>query len=151
LDKSKFYQRVTQQAIALVESESDLIANLANISSLLNMELDQINWVGFYLLKESELVLGPFHGNPACTRIPVGAGVCGTAVKNETTIRVDDVHQFEGHIACDSQSNSEIVVPFYIGGKVAGVLDIDSPKNERFDAEDQIGLENLIKELQKQF
>ncbi len=151
MDKSKFYQRVTQQAIALVESESDLIANLANISSLLNMELDQINWVGFYLLKESELVLGPFHGNPACTRIPVGAGVCGTAVKNETTIRVDDVHQFEGHIACDSQSNSEIVVPFYIGGKVAGVLDIDSPKNERFDAEDQIGLENLIKELQKQF
>ncbi|MGF1765358.1 GAF domain-containing protein [Aliivibrio kagoshimensis] len=151
MDKSKFYQRVTQQAIALVESESDLIANLANISSLLNMELEQINWVGFYLLKESELVLGPFHGNPACTRIPVGAGVCGTAVQNETTIRVDDVHQFEGHIACDSQSNSEIVVPFYVGGKVVGVLDIDSPKNQRFDAEDQIGLENLIKELQKQF
>ncbi len=151
MEKSKLYQRITDQAVALIENESDLVANLANISSLLNMELEQINWVGFYLLKEDELVLGPFHGNPACTRIPVGSGVCGTAVKNEITIRVSDVHQFEGHIACDSQSNSEIVVPFYVNGKIAGVLDIDSPKNERFDADDQIGLENLIKELQKQF
>ena len=100
MEKSKLYQRISQQAVALIENETDLIANLANISSLLNMELEQINWVGFYLLKEDELVLGPFHGNPACTRIPVGAGVCGTAITKATTIRVSDVHLKPRPISC---------------------------------------------------
>ncbi|EWM34845.1 GAF domain-containing protein, partial [Vibrio parahaemolyticus] len=121
------YQRLTKQAVALIESEPDFIANLANLSSLLFMELEDLNWAGFYLTKGDELVLGPFQGKPACVRIPMGRGVCGTAAKTNTTQRVYDVHEFEGHIACDAASNSEIVIPFSIKGKVAGVLDIDSP------------------------
>lgn len=120
------YQRLTKQAVALIESEPDFIANLANLSSLLFMELEDLNWAGFYLTKGDELVLGPFQGKPACVRIPMGRGVCGTAAKTNTTQRVYDVHEFEGHIACDAASNSEIVIPFSINGKVAGVLDIDS-------------------------
>lgn len=120
------YQRLTKQAVALIESEPDFIANLANLSSLLFMELEDLNWAGFYLKKGDELVLGPFQGKPACVRIPMGRGVCGTAAKTNTTQRVYDVHEFEGHIACDAASNSEIVIPFSINGKVAGVLDIDS-------------------------
>lgn len=120
------YQRLTKQAVALIESEPDFIANLANLSSLLFMELEDLNWAGFYLTKGDELVLGPFQGKPACVRIPMGRGVCGTAAKTNTTQRVYDVHEFEGHIACDVASNSEIVIPFSINGKVAGVLDIDS-------------------------
>lgn len=120
------YQRLTKQAVALIESEPDFIANLANLSSLLFMELEDLNWAGFYLIKGDELVLGPFQGKPACVRIPMGRGVCGTAAKTNTTQRVYDVHEFEGHIACDAASNSEIVIPFSINGKVAGVLDIDS-------------------------
>ncbi len=145
----KDYQRLTKQVCALIESETDLIANLSNISSVLNMELANLNWVGFYLMKEDELVLGPFQGKPACVRIPVGRGVCGTAVATNTTQRVYDVHQFEGHIACDAESNSEIVIPFSINGKVAGVLDIDSPKVGNFSEIDQEGLENLISEVEK--
>ena len=121
------YQRLTKQAVALIESEKDYIANLANISSLLFMELDDLNWAGFYLKKGDELVLGPFQGKPACVRIPMGRGVCGTAAQTNSVQRVYDVHEFEGHIACDAASNSEIVIPFTINGEVAGVLDIDSP------------------------
>lgn len=145
------YETLTKQAVALLESETDLTANLSNLSALLNMELDAINWVGFYLLKGNELVLGPFQGKPACVRIPVGRGVCGTAVAKNCTQRVDDVHQFEGHIACDAESQSEIVIPFSVNGKVAGVLDIDSPKIGRFSENDQQGLENLIEQVVKLF
>ncbi len=145
----KHYKRLTQQAIGLIEGETDFIANLANISALLNMELDNINWVGFYLFKEDELVLGPFQGKPACIRIKIGKGVCGTAFATETVQRIDDVHQFEGHIACDAESNSEIVIPFYKNGKLAGVLDIDSPKIARFSEIDEKGLIDFMKEAEK--
>ncbi|NOI12977.1 GAF domain-containing protein [Vibrio hepatarius] len=143
------YQRLTKQAVALLEDETDLIANLSNLSALLNMELEQLNWVGFYLMKEEQLVLGPFQGKPACVRIPVGRGVCGTAVATNTVQRVYDVHQFEGHIACDAASNSEIVVPFSINGEVAGVLDIDSPEVGRFSEIDEQGITFLMNEVEK--
>ncbi|MCG9749041.1 GAF domain-containing protein [Vibrio brasiliensis] len=147
--KIEHYQRLTKQATALIESETDLIANLSNISALLNMELERLNWVGFYLMKEGELVLGPFQGKPACVRIPVGRGVCGTAVATNTVQRIHDVHQFEGHIACDAASNSEIVIPFSINGEIFGVLDIDSPEVGRFNEIDQQGLTFLMREVQK--
>ncbi len=145
------HQTLIKQAIALVEDETDLIANLANLSALLYMELEALNWAGFYLLKGNELVLGPFQGKPACVRIPLGRGVCGTAVAENRTQRVYDVHQFEGHIACDAESNSEIVIPFSVNGKVVGVLDIDSPKIGRFSEDDQQRLENLMTEVEKLF
>ncbi|PSV19321.1 Free methionine-(R)-sulfoxide reductase [Photobacterium leiognathi subsp. mandapamensis] len=144
-----FYGRLTRQAVALIEGETDLIANMSNISALLNMELERINWVGFYLLKDNELVLGPFQGKPACVRIPVGKGVCGTAVKDNKVQRVDDVHAFPGHIACDAVSQSEIVIPLNVRGKCIGVLDIDSPDLSRFDQNDEQGLVSLVEELQK--
>ncbi|EGQ8222816.1 GAF domain-containing protein [Vibrio cholerae] len=143
------YKRLTKQAVALLEGETNLIANLANLSALLNMELTELNWVGFYLMQENELVLGPFQGKPACVRIPVGRGVCGTAVAENKVQRVYDVHQFEGHIACDAASNSEIVIPFSINGKVAGVLDIDSPNIGRFSEIDEQGLTYLMSEVEK--
>ncbi|HIF6027416.1 TPA: GAF domain-containing protein [Vibrio parahaemolyticus] len=143
------YQRLTKQAVALIESEPDFIANLANLSSLLFMELEDLNWAGFYLTKGDELVLGPFQGKPACVRIPMGRGVCGTAAKTNTTQRVYDVHEFEGHIACDAASNSEIVIPFSINGKVAGVLDIDSPSIGRFNETDEEGLTHFMSEVKK--
>lgn len=146
--KIEHYERLTKQAVALIESESDLIANLANVSALLNMELDDLNWVGFYLMKQDELVLGPFQGLPACVRIPVGRGVCGTAAATNTVQRIYDVHEFEGHIACDAASNSEIVIPFSINGKVAGVLDIDSPNIGRFSEVDETGLTKLMSEVE---
>ncbi|MEZ8104310.1 MULTISPECIES: GAF domain-containing protein [Vibrio] len=146
--KIEHYERLTKQAVALIESESDLIANLANVSALLNMELDDLNWVGFYLMKQDELVLGPFQGLPACVRIPVGRGVCGTAAATNTVQRIYDVHEFEGHIACDAASNSEIVIPFSINGKVAGVLDIDSPNIGRFSEVDEAGLTKLMSEVE---
>lgn len=145
----KHYERLTQQALCLIDGETDLIANLANISALLNMELDDINWVGFYLFKDNELVLGPFQGKPACIRITVGKGVCGTAFSTETVQRVDDVHQFAGHIACDAESNSEIVIPFYKNGELFGVLDIDSPNIARFSEIDEKGLVDFMKEAEK--
>ncbi|MBA5762916.1 GAF domain-containing protein [Vibrio sp. 404] len=145
----EFYQRLTKQAQALIESEPNLIANLSNVSALLNMELEDINWVGFYLMEEDQLVLGPFQGKPACVRIPVGRGVCGTAVETNQVQRVYDVHQFEGHIACDAASNSEIVIPFSVHGKIAGVLDIDSPNIGRFSEEDEKGLVILMAEVEK--
>ncbi|MDE1249706.1 GAF domain-containing protein [Vibrio aestuarianus] len=143
------YQRLTKQALSLLESETDLIANLSNLSALLNMELEDLNWVGFYLIKDGELVLGPFQGQPACVRIPLGRGVCGTAAASNTVQRIYDVHAFEGHIACDAASNSELVIPFSINGNVAGVLDIDSPSIGRFSEIDEKGLTELMVEIEK--
>ncbi|MGR5131822.1 GAF domain-containing protein [Vibrio alfacsensis] len=143
------YQTLTKQAVALIESETDYIANLANLSALLFMELEDLNWAGFYLLKGDELVLGPFQGKPACVRIPMGRGVCGTAAQANSVQRVYDVHAFEGHIACDAASNSEIVIPFSINGEVAGVLDIDSPSVGRFNEIDEEGLIYFMVEVEK--
>ena len=143
------YQRLTKQAVALIESEKDYIANLSNISALLFMELENLNWAGFYLTKGDELMLGPFQGKPACVRIPMGRGVCGTAAQTNSVQRVYDVHEFEGHIACDAASNSEIVIPFTINGEVAGVLDIDSPNIGRFNEIDEEGLTYFMAEVEK--
>ncbi|MDA9556088.1 GAF domain-containing protein [Vibrio sp.] len=146
--KIEDYKSLTKQAVALVESEPDLIANLSNLSALLNMYLEDVNWVGFYLIKKEELVLGPFQGQPACVRIPVGKGVCGTAFSTNTVMRVENVHDFEGHIACDAASNSEIVLPFSVNGEQVGVLDIDSPSVSRFSEEDEEGLRHFIQGLE---
>ncbi|MFX3623299.1 MAG: GAF domain-containing protein [Ectobacillus sp.] len=138
------YELVIKQLEALITGEENIVANLANASALLNQFLHDINWVGFYMAEENELVLGPFQGLPACVRIPFGKGVCGTAAAAKTTQLVADVHQFPGHIACDAASNSEIVVPMIKDGRVIGVLDIDSPSKERFDEIDQKYLEKFI-------
>ncbi|ABV87255.1 GAF domain-containing protein [Shewanella pealeana] len=143
-----FYDTLNRQVLALLDGEDDTIAALANFSALLNDNLTDLNWVGFYLLKNDELVLGPFQGKVACSRIPIGKGVCGTAVATNSTQRVDDVHQFAGHIACDSASNSELVVPLRQNGTVIGVLDIDSPSLSRFSEIDQQGVETLVKSLE---
>lgn len=143
------YETVAKQLDALLQGETDVIANLSNASALLNQFLHTINWVGFYMMKDGELVLGPFQGLPACVRIPVGRGVCGTAVAEKKTMLVEDVHTFPGHIACDAASNSEIVVPLLKDGEVIGVLDIDSPEKARFSTEDQQGLEHVVAILMK--
>ena len=143
------YRDLIAQVQALTEGIPHRIANLANVSAAIWQAMDRINWAGFYLMEQGKLVLGPFQGKPACIEIPVGKGVCGTAVKKAKTILVEDVHQFPGHIACDSASNSEIVVPIFKNGEVWGVLDIDSPYIGRFTKEDQIGLEALVKEVEK--
>ena len=147
--KEKNYQLLIKQLEALIEDEPDVIANLSNSSALLNQFLDDVNWVGYYLMKEEELVLGPFQGLPACVRIKVGSGVCGTAVSEQTTQRVENVHAFPGHIACDANSQSEIVVPIMKNDQVIGVLDIDSPSLDRFDDIDQQYLEVFVKTLEK--
>ncbi|NBW82154.1 GAF domain-containing protein [bacterium] len=134
---------------SMISAESDVIANLANASALLFSTLPQINWSGFYLFKSGELVLGPFQGKLACTRIKLGRGVCGTAAQKRQTIVVEDVDAFPGHIACDSASRSEIVVPVVVRGELFGVLDVDSPVLGRFDSEDQKGLETLVETLCK--
>ena len=149
MSKIQLYQRLAQQADALMAEESHLIANLANLSALLFMELEDINWVGFYLYENDELVLGPFQGQPACIRIPVGRGVCGTAASTLQTQLVTDVHNFPGHIACDAASNSEVVVPIIVNDKLIGVLDIDSPSIGRFDNDDLVGAELLVSQLVK--
>ncbi|EGM69781.1 GAF domain-containing protein [Shewanella sp. HN-41] len=146
--KSKFYESLNRQTLALLEGEDDFVAAMANFSALLNDNLTELNWVGFYVMRGEQLVLGPFQGKVACTRIPMGKGVCGTAAQTNQTQRVADVHQFDGHIACDSASNSEIVVPVRSQGKVIAVLDIDSPVFNRFDEEDQKGLELLVKSFE---
>lgn len=143
------YNQLSKQLDALLEGETNLIANLSNASALLNTFLKEINWVGFYLMNEGELVLGPFQGLPACVRIPVGRGVCGTTVAKEQTMVVDDVHAFPGHIACDAASKSEIVIPLIKNGVVLGVLDIDSPIEARFTSEDKDGLEKFVDVLLK--
>ncbi|MCD8028981.1 MAG: GAF domain-containing protein [Erysipelotrichaceae bacterium] len=137
------------QLSALVEDEEDLVANLANVSALLNEVIEDINWVGFYLLKNNQLVLGPFQGKVACVRIDIGKGVCGAAVLRQETIVVGDVHQFSGHIACDSESLSEIVIPIIVNDKVVGVLDIDSPSYNRFNIKDKDILEDVVKVIEK--
>jgi GAF domain-containing protein len=142
------------QVKALCEGEPNLIANLANVSAVLFEQLKEVNWAGFYLMSdalragESELVLGPFQGKAACVRIPVGRGVCGTAVATRRAQLVEDVHQFEGHIACDGASNSEVVIPIFQNEQVVAVLDIDSPKLARFDQQDVDGLTELVDYLQ---
>lgn len=146
--KVEFYQTLTRQVEALMAGEDDIIAAMANFSALINDNLDDLNWAGFYITKGEQLVLGPFQGKVACTRIPWGKGVCGTAAALNQTQRVADVHQFEGHIACDSASNSEIVVPVRQNGKVIAVLDIDSPSLHRFDQDDQDGIELLVKQFE---
>lgn len=125
------------------------IANLANVSAALWQAMENINWVGFYRMEAGKLVLGPFQGKPACIEIPLGRGVCGTAAQEKRTVLVEDVHQFPGHIACDSASNSEIVVPIFKNGEIYGVLDIDSPYFSRFNREDQRGLEEIVKILEE--
>ncbi|MBS4216825.1 GAF domain-containing protein [Bacillus sp. FJAT-49711] len=146
-DRVKNYELVIKQLAALLDGEPNQIANLSNASALLNQFLDRINWSGFYLLEDGELVLGPFQGLPACVRIPLGKGVCGTAAANKETIVVQDVNQFPGHIACDAASQSEIVIPLIKNGKLLGVLDIDSPEKSRFDEVDKEYLEKFAEEL----
>lgn len=138
--KQEQYILVTKQMEALLTGEPNKIANLSNVSALLGQFLERINWVGFYLYDGHELVLGPFQGLPACVRIPLKKGVCGTAAFEQKTIRVADVNEFPGHIACDAASRSEIVVPLVKDGELIGVLDIDSPEVDRFDEEDEICL-----------
>lgn len=142
------YQALNAQLAALIHGVPHRIANLANAAALLYHTLDGLNWAGFYLLENDTLVLGPFQGKPTCIEIPVGRGVCGTAVAEGKTQLVRDVHQFPGHIACDSASNSEIVVPIRAGRKLVGVLDIDSPNIGRFTEEDRMGLEAFVEVLE---
>jgi L-methionine (R)-S-oxide reductase len=144
MNKNELYQELYQQVDALISDEPDLIANMANISALLFEHLSQVNWVGFYRLINNELVLGPFQGKVACIRIPVGVGVCGTAVSKCSTQRIADVHAFDGHIACDATSNSEIVIPVQVGDSIIAVLDVDSTAYDNFDENDQQGLEAII-------
>ena len=141
--KTELYTSLTLQLRSLLEGERDFIANAANFSSLLYHSLPDLNWAGLYLHKGGELVLGPFQGQPACVRIAIGKGVCGTAAKQRQTILVDNVREFPGHIACDSASNSEIVVPLIAHDELLGVLDLDSPSLARFDDEDARGLNEL--------
>lgn len=139
------YAALNRALAALLEGERDWIANLANTAALLFSELEDINWVGFYLFKHDELVLGPFQGKPACVRIAIGKGVCGTAAQRRASVVVPNVHEFDGHIACDSASNSELVVPLLRGDELLGVLDLDSPCFERFDDEDRRGAEAIAR------
>jgi GAF domain-containing protein len=141
--KTELYANLQLQLRSLLEGERDFVANAANFSSLLYHFLPDLNWAGLYLHKGGELVLGPFQGQPACVRIAIGKGVCGTAAEQRQTILVDNVHEFPGHIACDSASNSEIVVPLIVNDELIGVLDLDSPSLARFDDEDARGLNEL--------
>lgn len=143
------YELLISQVQALVEDVPWPIANLANVSALLYDSLEDVNWAGFYIKEGDLLVLGPFQGKIACVEIPIGRGVCGTAARDHTTQLVPDVHCFEGHIACDSASRSEIVVPVHRGGELFGVLDIDSPVKGRFTEDDRAGLERLVAVLEK--
>ena len=142
--KEKIYEQLYQMAEGLFYDERDMLANMGNLSSLLYFNLSNINWAGFYLYKNDELVLGPFNGKVACTRIAMGRGVCGTATAENITQIVEDVHQFPGHIACDSASNSEIVIPLFKDEKLLGVLDIDSFEKATFDTEDEKGLKKIL-------
>jgi len=143
----KLYQQLCEELRSLISGESDWIANLANASALLFHSLPDLNWAGFYLLRADELVVGPFQGRPACVRIALGRGVCGTAAAERRSIVVPNVDEFPGHIACDSASKSEIVVPMIVGERLLGVLDVDSPKLSRFNEEDQKGLERFVSTL----
>lgn len=135
------YKLLSSQVRSLLGGETDALANTANFVGLLYNALDDVNWLGIYILRGDELVLGPFQGLPACVHIPLGNGVCGTAAEKRQTLRVPDVHEFPGHIACDAASRSELVVPLLIDGELAGVLDIDSPSTDRFSEDDERGVE----------
>jgi L-methionine (R)-S-oxide reductase len=139
------FDLLDKQLDALIADEDDLLAISANMVGLLYAGIPDINWLGIYVLRGDDLIIGPFQGLPACVRIPLGQGVCGTAAKTGQTIRVDNVHAFEGHIACDPASTSEVVVPLLAGGKVFAVLDVDSPRAARFSIEDQAGIERLCR------
>src|ERR1700730_7989908 len=144
--KADLYRQLATQCRSLTDKETDSVANMANCAALIFNSVPRLNWVGFYLLKGGELVLGPFQGQPACVRIALGRGVCGTAAENRSTLRVSDVTKFPGHIACDSASRSEIVLPLLTeNSQLIGVLDVDSPELDRFDAEDEAGLSALAK------
>jgi len=142
-DRCVDYESLAAQLEALLHDESDALANSANFVGLVYNALPDINWLGIYVMRGEELVLGPYQGNPACVRIPIGQGVCGTAARDRKTMRVADVHEFDGHIVCDPASRSEVVVPLVAGGRVLGVLDIDSPLPARFSGQDQRGVESL--------
>lgn len=145
--KKEIYDILNKQAQSIISSEYDWTANLANLSALIFNQLDDVNWAGFYMFKEQQLVLGPFQGQVACIRIPIGKGVCGTAALSRQTQLIEDVHEFDGHIACDAASNSEIVIPVIVNNELIAVLDIDSPLFSRFDDEDKQGLERLVATL----
>jgi len=144
------YDLLQKQVAGLIEDESNMIAILSNVSALLNDSIDQINWIGFYLIEDNELILGPFQEHPACVHIAIGKGVCGTAVAQDKTQLVEDVNAFPGHIACDANSKSEIVVPIHKDNNVIGVLDIDAPITNRFNNEDKQGLEAIVKIIEQQ-
>jgi len=141
------YEDMNDFITGLLFEERDAIANMSNVASLLYHILPEVNWAGFYLFKEETLVLGPFHGKPACIRITIGRGVCGTAASSQKTQLVNDVHGFKGHIACDGDTNSEIVIPMVKEGRLIGVLDLDSPIKARFNEEDQVALEAIVETL----
>ena len=144
------YKQLARQLVFLLQGETDQVAILANTAALLMTELENVSWAGFYLEKEGELILGPFQGKPACIHIPLGKGVCGTAFVTRQTLRVPDVHAFSGHIACDSESASEIVIPLSNrSGKLIGVMDLDSKKPDRFSEDDQAGLEMIAAALRE--
>lgn len=146
---NNMYQQLSEQSRELISGIPYLTANLANLSALIYQTLEQINWAGFYVMEDGQLVLGPFQGKPACIVIPLGKGVCGTAAKENRTIIVSDVHAFPGHIACDGSSRSEIVVPIHHNGNVIAVLDIDSPVEGRFTEEDGAGLERIVQVIEE--
>ncbi|TWX64543.1 GAF domain-containing protein [Colwellia demingiae] len=148
-NQAELYHELLGQTKALINDESDIIANMANISALLFERLADVNWVGFYRLIDDELVLGPFQGKVACIRIPVGKGVCGTCCFTGEVQRISDVHQFDGHIACDASSNAELVVPVKIAGKVIAILDIDSTVFDRFDLEDEQGIMSIVQAFEQ--
>ncbi|MBR4427851.1 MAG: GAF domain-containing protein [Clostridia bacterium] len=145
------YRLITEQMLALAEESNDPIPVMANVSALLYHAMENVNWAGFYLVKGGALILGPFQGRPACVKIARGRGVCGTAWVTDAAQLVPDVHAFPGHIACDSASRSEIVVPIHVGGEVIGVLDIDSPVPARFDESDALGLTKLVQAMERVF
>lgn len=147
MDKADLYRHIQQGLAAIVTGERDFLANSANCAAILFQSLPDINWAGFYFRKGADLVLGPFQGKPACVRIGPGRGVCGAAAAERRTLVVPDVHDFPGHIACDTASNSEIVVPLVVGDRLVGVLDVDSPRVGRFDATDAAGLEAIAATL----
>lgn len=144
------YNALNAQLKGLIQGVPHTIANLANASALLYSSLADLNWAGFYLMEQEKLVLGPFQGKPACIEIPLGRGVCGTAAQEDKTQLVENVHQFPGHIACDSASNSEIVIPIHANGKVVAVLDLDSPSFGRFDEADKLGLQEFVRVLERE-
>lgn len=145
MSKSESYAQLLDELAALLGTERDWVANAANTAALLFQRLTQLNWIGFYFRQGDELVVGPFQGRPACVRIAWGKGVCGTAAQRRETVVVPNVHEFPGHIACDAASNSEIVVPLFVGDRVVGVLDADSPDLNRFDEDDRRGLERIAR------